>query len=90
MADIRRKGKISVEPGQPPKDAVLMEVMKADEKWSVYDLDDGTQIRIRPAVIEVWRIENEFDADGNPAYVFRAQTMLSTLAPETLKRRPAE
>lgn len=86
MVDIRRKGKVSVKPGEPPKDAVLIEVTKPDEKWSIYELDDGTQLRMRTIVTEVWRVENEYDADGNPMYVVKAAGTMSVIAPENLKR----
>jgi hypothetical protein len=86
MADIRRKGKVAIAPGQPLKDAELMEVTKSDEKWSTYDLDDGSQLRMRTIVAEIWRVLNEYDADGNPMYVLKAQGTLSVIAPDGLKK----
>ena len=86
MADIRRKGMVQAEPGQPPKPAELMEVVKADEKWSIYDLDDGTQLRMRATVNEVWRLTGEYDPEGNPKYVIRAAGSMAVLAPESLKK----
>ncbi len=86
MADIRRKGTVVTAPGQPPKPAELMEITRADEKFSIYDLDDGTQLRMRAAVTEIWRVIDEFDPDGNPFYVVKAQGTMSVLAPESLKR----
>jgi hypothetical protein len=86
MADIRRKGMIVSEPGQPEKAAELMEVVKSDERWNVYDLDDGTQLRMKAVVLEIWKLIDEFDADGNPKYVVRAQGTMSVLAPEALKK----
>jgi hypothetical protein len=85
MADIRRKGKVVQAPGTPPKDAELMEILKSDEKWSVYDLDDGTQLRLRTMVSEVWRVIGEFDAELNPLYVVKAQGAMSVIAPENIK-----
>lgn len=85
MADIRKKGKIPVGPGQPPADAELMEFTKSDEKWNVYELDDGTQIRMRATAVEVWRIVNAYDNDGNPVYVIKSQNITSVNSPENLK-----
>lgn len=87
MADIRRKGKVPSGPGGPTKDAVLIEITKSDEKWSLYDLDDGTQLRFRPTIVEVWRLENEFDVDGNPAYVVKSQNLVTVISPDSLKRK---
>jgi hypothetical protein len=86
MADIRRKGTVVVVPGQPPKAAELMEIARADEKFNVYDLDDGTQLRMRTAVTEIWRVIDEFDPEGNPFYVVKAQGAMSVLAPDHLKK----
>ena len=86
MADIRRKGKVSIGPGQPPKDAELIDISKAEERWSIYELDDGTQVRSRPTVIEAWRVIDEYDAEGNPLYIMKAQVITSIIAPENLKR----
>lgn len=86
MADIRKKGKIPLGPGLPPQDAELMEITKSDEKWNVYDLDDGTQIKMRATVVEIWRLVNAYDNDGNPAYVIKSQNITSVNAPENLKR----
>jgi len=86
MADIRKKGKISLGPGLPPQDAELMEIIKSDEKWNVYELDDGSQIRMRSTVIEIWRVLNAYDGDGNPAYYIKSQNITSVTAPDNLKR----
>jgi hypothetical protein len=86
MADIRRKGMVVVEPGQAPKAAELMEVQKADEKWNTYDLDDGTQVRLRTTVTEIWKVIGEYDPEGNPKYVVKAAGAMSVIAPESLKK----
>ena len=85
MVDIRKKGKVPVGPGQF-KDAELVEVIKSDEKWNVYELDDGAQIKMKPAVVEVWRIENEYDAEGNPAYFLKMQNVMHVNSPDNLKK----
>jgi hypothetical protein len=86
MADIRRKGTVVAVSGQPPKPAELMEIVRTDEKFNVYDLDDGTQLRMRTTVTEIWRVIDEYDPEGNPFYVVKAQGTLSVIAPEHLKR----
>jgi hypothetical protein len=86
MADIRRKGMVVVVPGQPPKEAELMEIQRADEKLSTYDLDDGTQLRMRTTVMEIWHVLDEFDPEGNPMYVVKANGAMTVLAPDKLKK----
>lgn len=86
MPDIRRKGKVPTGPGQL-KDAELIEIQKADEKWSTFDLDDGTTLKFRAVVSEIWRVIGEYDADGNPVYVIKSQNVFSVTPLETLKKR---
>jgi len=84
---IRRK--ITVQPGQPPKEAELVEVTSAQEQWNQYLLADGSVLKTKAVVTEVWRIIGEYDADGNPSYVLRSGGVLVVNAPEEL-RKPAE
>jgi hypothetical protein len=35
-----------------------MDVEPAHEVWNVYELENGSRIRLKPVVTEVWRIEN--------------------------------
>lgn len=81
---IRRK--ISVGQGGPSKDAELVDVQKGDEQWSQYLLGDGSVVRLKPVVFEVWRVENEYDADGNPLYIVRSRNVLAVTSPDGLRK----
>ena len=35
-----------------------MDMESAHEEWNVCELEDGSRIRLKPVVTEVWRIEN--------------------------------
>ncbi len=83
---VKRRQKVAVAPGQPAKDAELIEITTADERWSTYELEDGTQVKFRPIVAEVWRVIDEYDAEGNPTYVFKLTQTLSVLSPDNLKK----
>jgi hypothetical protein len=80
LAPIRRK--IAAAPGQPPKDAELVEVNNSSENWNQYLLSDGTLIKLKAVVTEVWRVEGEYDPDGNPVYVVRSGNIVTVNAPE--------
>ncbi len=82
-----QKGKIVVTQGQPPKDAELMDVVEETEPWCVYKLADGTTVKAKTVVAEIWKVDNEYDSDNNPVYVLRGNPMLSVIAPPELKRK---
>ncbi len=85
MADIRRKGKVPF--GDKLVDAELIDVQKADERWSVYQLDDGTELRFKAVVMEVWRVIGQYDELGNPFYVVRSQNLANPVVPEGLRKK---
>jgi hypothetical protein len=81
------RGKISPAPGQPPRDAELMEVEEAKEQWSEYRLSDGSILRIKQVATEIWKIDDLYDQEGNPQYVVKSAGILNVIAPEKLKKR---
>jgi hypothetical protein len=87
MPGVRRK--IAVGPRGPEKDAELVDVQQASEQWSQYLLADGSVIRLKPVVLEVWHILDEYDADGNPSYVVKSRNVMNVMAPDEL-RKPNE
>lgn len=74
------KKKIPVTPGQPPKECSLVEITATNEKWSEATLADGSTIRVKPVILEVWLIEGEKDQDGGPVYYVKAQNVMGTRA----------
>lgn len=78
--------KILIAPGQPPKDAELIEVNSTNEQWSTYLLADGTLLKLKAVVTEVWRVIDAYDNDGNPQYFTKSGNLLVVNAPDELRR----
>lgn len=85
MPATRRK--IPLGPGGPEKDAQLIEIQQSNEHWNQYLLGDGTVIKIKLVATEVWRVEDEWDYDGNPMYVIKSSNVV-TVNPQDELRRP--
>ena len=85
MPPTRRK--IQLGPGGPEKDAQLVDIQQSSEHWNQYLLGDGTVLRIKLVATEVWRIEGEWDQEGNPFYVVKSSNVLSVNPPEELRRK---
>jgi hypothetical protein len=49
-------------------------------------LADGSLVRTKVVVSEVWKILSEFNAEGDPIYVVKAQVVTGTIAPEHLRK----
>lgn len=75
-------------PSSPPKQGSLISVSESTEKWSEFTLEDGTVFRIKPNIVRAVRVDGEYDADGNPAYVLQAQpTVMVMKVDEKLRKK---
>jgi len=80
------KRKISLGSGGPLKEAELIEVRQGNEYWNDYLLSDGTALKMKTVVSEVWRVVDEYDNDGNPIYFVRSSNILNINAPDELRK----
>ena len=85
MSPVRRK--IKVNPEADPKESELIDVTDSKENWNEYLLADGTVLKMKGVLTEVWRVLDEFDADGNPRYILKSSNITSVNAPDTLRRK---
>lgn len=85
MPTIRRK--IPLGPGGPLKEAELMEIRQSNEHWNDYLLSDGTALKMKLVITEVWRIIGEYDDQGNPIYYARSTNILNVNAPEEVRKQ---
>lgn len=51
--------------------ATEVSVVKADEKVNEYELEDGSVIRFRVVATSILRIDDQYDAEGNPIYLVK-------------------
>jgi hypothetical protein len=81
-----RRRKIPVPPTGQLVDAVELSFQNVREHWNEYLLDDGTILKLKPVATEVFKVENQFDQEGNPVYVLRSKNIIVVSAPENLRR----
>jgi len=72
-------------PDGKEREAEAVEVEDSEENWSLYELSDGTTLRVKPVVVKVARIKGEYKPDGSPVYVIETQDVVGTEAPDNLK-----
>ena len=66
----------------------LMPVQQTQESWSQYLLADGSIVKMKIVVTDIYRIGDEYDAEGNPVYFVKSTNVVSINAPEELRRKP--
>ena len=70
-------------------EAVEVDFTPESEPWSTYKLADGTTLKLRTIVTNVFRYEDEFDQMGNPLYnVTHNSVVRVTGVPKNLKGSP--
>jgi hypothetical protein len=85
----RRRRKIPGPNGEPT-DAFEVGFRSAGEYWNEYLLDDGTVIRLKPVVVGVLRVEDQYDGEGQPLYAVKANNIVVISAPDELLQRGIE
>lgn len=67
-------------------DATFIPVTSSQEQWNEYLLDDGTLIRMKTVVTEIYRIDDLLGAEGDPLYHIKSKNIASAVPPEGLKK----
>jgi len=57
------------------------------ENFNEYAVEDGTIIKMKLVVTEVTRVDDLYDAAGNPVYVIASTNVTSVSPPESLRRK---
>ena len=68
-------------------DATLVDFRIEREEWNDYQLYDGTHLRIRLVLSEVFRVDGHYDPEGNPIYVAKSGNVIVARPPDELKRK---
>ena len=70
-------------------DGSLVKVVKADEPFSYFTLEDETEITMRTTVSQIIRHIDQWDDGGNPIYTIIASGTMTVTSPNNLMR-PSE
>lgn len=68
-------------------DATIVDFEAERENFSVYILHDGTTLKIKPVLTEVFRIDGAYQPNGDPVYGVNAQPVVAVIAAESLRKR---
>lgn len=69
------------------RDATIVDFEVEKESFSTYILHDGSSIKIKPVLVEVFRIDGEYAPNGDPIYGFNVQQIAAINANESLRRK---
>jgi hypothetical protein len=57
----------------------LMAVTDSKEPWSEYTLEDGTKIRLKQTLVNVIRLDDRKNPNGEPVYSIQSQPTMSII-----------
>jgi hypothetical protein len=63
----------------------VVDVVESSEPWSVYKLQDGTELRVKFVLGVVYRARGVLSKEGEPMYVARSQNVVVAVVPDHLK-----
>ncbi len=68
-------------------DAETIDVTQSGERWNEYLLDDGTFLKVKLVLTNVYRVDGQYDTEGNPVYILQSTNVVSANAPQNLRRK---
>jgi hypothetical protein len=72
------KGKPTL-PLPPPQEALKLDKEEIDieetiqEPWNLYELENGEKIKQKIVILNIYKIKDKYDKDGNPYYIVQSQ-----------------
>lgn len=62
-------------------------IKSSSETPNTYQLEDGSVLTMRTVVLEVARLVDKYDKDGNPVYSAKSTNIISARSPESLRKK---
>jgi hypothetical protein len=81
-------GSMLVQLGYDPKGpSEPIDIVSSKEGWSEYTLADGTVIRAKGVLLDVKRLVNQYNPEGDPIYVLQLTMVNQARVPDNLKKK---
>lgn len=75
--------KVTMNLGGRSVEAEKVEFNTVEEPWSLYKLEDGTVVKVKPVVSDVFRLPGNDPVTGLPQILVRSANIISVEPPET-------
>ena len=79
--------KVTINMGGRQVQATPVDINHSSEKWNEYLLEDGTVLKMKLVLKKAFKVEGEYDEEGNPVYVMQSTNVTSISAPNDLKKK---
>ncbi len=79
--------KVIINMGGRQVQATPIDVNQSGERWNEYFLEDGTVLKMKLVLKKVYKVDGEYDEEGNPVYVMQSTNVTTVSSPNDLKRK---
>lgn len=70
------------------KEGVDVAIDESNERWSEVKLKDGVILRIKFSIIQIIKVEGEFDKEGSPVYAVKGAPLITVaFLPDALRKK---
>ena len=76
--------------GDKEFDAIEIPFQTGAEHWNEYLLNDGSVLKMKQVATQIFRLEGEYDGEGNPRYIVKSTNVLSVSASDDLMRKKGD
>ncbi len=80
--------KVTINMGGRQVQATPVEINQSSERWNEYLLEDGTVLKMKLVLKKVYKVDGEYDEEGNPVYVMQSTNVTAVNSPNDLKKNP--
>ena len=79
--------KVVINMGGRQVQATPIDVNQSGERWNEYFLEDGTVLKMKLVLKKVYKVDGEYDEEGNPVYVMQSTNVTTVSSPNDLKKK---
>ncbi len=79
--------KVTINMGGRQVLATPIDVNQSGERWNEYFLEDGTVLKMKLVLKKVYKVDGEYDEEGNPVYVMQSTNVTTVSSPNDLKKK---
>ncbi len=69
-------------------DATEVDFQIRKEDWNEYQLMDGSAIKMKLVVSDIFKVLDKYDDENNPIYVVKSKNVVTVRSPDNLKKKP--
>jgi hypothetical protein len=75
-------------PSGEKAEAIEVQVDESTERWSEFQLQDGTVIRVKATILSAARMDGQYDQLGNPLYQVNVAPVITIVnVPDRLRKK---